>query len=528
MAARQPGEALASENIAGSFFFTRGVYANEEGALITLPGYQLLNAIAIGTDTFVDVAGIAAGYNALNVGGNFEDVFVWVHVVNTTPRDAMRVWREGLGGAAVNIKTHIGAGVVAGPGRGITHVLSRGRRATFSSPAGPELFYEWTSGEPHTNGSTMFYEVWPDPNAPTVDNTFEETGVVNNATFLLGGQLVAHNGRILRLQEAAESFGTKTAWTNERVRNTDPPNSVSMVSTLTDTILDPQYPGAYTQWGSLTYGELLLVKAFGGALLIEGDIYAPQITRLPSVQSGGKVMSEMSPSHQGLVYMTDDGPYVWQGGDNAVRLGYPGAGIQLAPGISSGLLCSCTPYNGLVIFSGGGVWDSTTGSWWQLSTPPGIGNQIAYTTPSLGPTGFYAVMDVPVAGSLNLIRYDKTFSNPADPPSWLGRPIPVAEETIDITAVEIGLGQIPVMGGGVGVTVTVQFVTIDGTLSAASTFNLTGGTPTAVQKLRKPHGCRASFIQPYITLTSNGGVLIPTLTSLTVEYRRAGPIGPNL
>src|SRR5215471_11069999 len=262
----QPGEALYTQTIPGfGPAYTQGCYANSEGRLIPLPGAQALaNPIPMGTDTFVDSAGIIATL-ANNIPN--EDVWVWVHVVNNTPKDCMRVYRCPVSLVAPTlIKSHIGAGATAGPGRGITRFLSRGQRANFSTPGGPELFWEWTSGEPHTDGSTMFYDVFPDPNATNVDTPdFEETGVINNAAFLLGGQIVPHNGRILRFCEQNHNFGTRKFYSNERVRNTDPPNAVSLTSTTTDSILDPQFPGTYGAWGSLTYGELLIVKQFGGA-----------------------------------------------------------------------------------------------------------------------------------------------------------------------------------------------------------------------------------------------------------------------
>jgi len=525
----KPGMAMSSLRYGTNHnIFTKGYYANNNGKLVPLPypisvpNPGLITMVA--GDTYEDTAGFIA-VPTQSGGIAADDLFQFVHVVNSTPKDALRVFRNG-----VNVKTHVGAGATAGPPRGITRFLSRGQRAGFSTPGGPELFYEWTSGEPHTNGSTMFYEVWPDPNAVAVDGTYEETGVVNNATFLLGGQIVGHDGRVLRFCEQNHSMGTHGFFSNERVRNTDPPNSVSLTSTTTDSIVDPQTPNTYGAWGSLTYGELLLIKQFGGAILVEGDIYAPQITRLPGVQSTGSLMSETAWSAQGLVYMTDDGPYVWGGGSNSRRLGWPAGCINVMSSNSmrlggSGICCSVMPWNNLVIFSGGAVWDSITDAWFCLQDAPLV-TSIGYWTPS--PTlqsTFYGIdTALDINGKLEFIKYVSDAGGRSNEGTWISLPIPVAYDTVDIVSVELSLGFLPSTTPST-VTANVSFLDIDGNLVNACNFNFSNVPQGTNQfRLRMPCGVRASFCLPYLDIINTAGDL-PTVNAITIGYREAGSVG---
>jgi hypothetical protein len=518
-------------------FFTRGFVSNDQGNLVPGPYLQwdspattVPNTVG---DTFLDVAGFRVAPILSGTGGNYTDAwYVWLHVVNNTPRDALRFWRLGGGTGSVLINTNAGTLAVAGPPRGVTHILSRGRRATFATPAGPELFYEWTSGVPFIDGSVMFYDVHPDPTVPNADNVFQETGVVNNAALLLGGQILAHNGRIIRLCEQQHAFGlpaAAAAWSNERVRNTDPPNSVSLAGTTTDSILDPQNPSIYGAWGSLTYGELLVIKQFGGALLIEGDVYAPQITRLPGVHGTGIHVSEMAQCAAGLVYMTDDGPYLWSGGSTSQRLGYP-AGGAILPLFNnyigqggSGITCSVQPFNNFVVFSGGAMWDSIHHSWWALEVP--------YITI---PIQFFAASQTATAilygitsaqgntGKVEIYRWRPTQqSGHLGKAEWLSQPIPTAYDTIDITSVEVTCSYLP--ADNTDVTLALYMMTIDNQMQFVANVSPESGIGN-VWKFRIPLGIRATHIWPYILLFNNNGN-IPIITEIVFGYREAGSVG---
>lgn len=535
--ARKPGEAAYFQSYAipadqgggNQAFYTRGFYANDQGHLVPLPVLNptaFLQLPAFGTDTFVDIAGFTVTPNV-----NVDDLWTWEHVVvaGAPNHDAMKVFR-----GTTLIKTHQGPGAVAGPSRGITHVLSRGKRSGFATPGGPELFWEWTSGEPHTDGSVYFYDVFPDPNATNTDTTYEETATIANAAFTLGGQIVGHDGRILRLCEQAHDFGTHKFFSNERVRNTDPPNAVSLTATTTDSIVDPQNPNSFGAWGSLTYGELLLIKQSGGALLVEGDIYAPQITRLPGVQSTGQTVSETASCAAGLVYMTDDGPYLWQGGSQSHRLGYPGGAIQVitanqpASG-GSGISCSVQQFNNLVVFSGGVVYDAIHGSWWALQIPyannsPSIS---FFGTSTINPGNLYGVTQgAGASGRIEVWQWRPSnyTANVRTTATWLSQPIATGYDTIDITSVEISIGNVTIPPANI--SISIYFVTIDGTMRFCGTFspNPASGIPDGTWRFRTPVGVRARNIQPYISCTNTHGDPI-VVNEIIIGYTDAGRFG---
>lgn len=535
MPSTKPGEAafkqtfsIPSDQGGGSAdFYTRGYYANDQKNLVPLPYLRGSNPFlmpAFGTDTFQDVAGFVV--TPAFVGGYTDDFWVWEHVLvaGAPAHDAMKVFRSGT-----LIKTHTGALTAIGPSRGVTHVLSRGKRTGFATPGGPELFWEWTSGEPHTDGSVMFYDVFPDPSNVALDGTFEETGTINNAALLLGGQILGHDGRILRLCEQNHAFGTHSFFSNERVRNTDPPNSVSLAATTTDSIVDPQTPNIFGAWGSLTYGELLLIKQYGGALLVEGDIYAPQITRLPGVQSTGTQMSETASCAAGLVYMTDDGPYLWQGGSSSQRLGYPAGAIQLitADGPAaggSGITCSVVVYNNLVIFSGGAVWDSIHGNWWTLQLPY-LNIPLPYFGVSTSAQGtlWGIINGIGTSGRIEIYGWTPNqLATAQSQGSWLSQPLVTAYDTVDITACEISLGAIP--SDFTNVTVGVYFATIDGQMRFCGNFSPNPSHLDGTWRFRCTVGVRARNIQPYLLITNTQGNL-PIVTEITVSYHEAGRFG---
>lgn len=512
--ARKAGEASVLSFFQPSNGFnssgTLGCIANQYGKLVPLPGGIVQYSIPI-TDTFIGAAGIAAA----PVGNPIS--FIQLTVAGAPAHDTLKIYAgNGL------IRTLTGLAVTPQNLRGVSHVWTRGRRSAFDSAGFGVLAYEWTSGEPHTDGSIMFYDVLPDPNNLSSNTPYEETGVINNAAFLLGGQLVAHSGRILRLCE------TTQAWTaagnflsNERVRYTDPPNSVSLTSTTTDSIVDSQYPGGYGAWGSLTFGELLLIKKYGGALLVEGDIYSPQITRLPGVQSTGFTTSEMAWSRQGLVYATDDGYYVWQGGDSAQRLPVPSAMVARVINVLSGVNYSMMPYNNWVVTTGGNVFDSVTGSWWKLLSPLTAGAMAYFTADVNGLSQFWAISDTPNAGgNLEVARFNNLSIN-AQQYSWQSQPLtPVPNQVYDIVSVELELSRVPTSGAN---SCTVSFVNMDRTLDPVIAFNITPSSrPRGYTRLRAPCGTHSDVIAPYIVMQSFN-TLAAELDAIIIGYRLAQP-----
>lgn len=71
---------------------------------------------------------------------------------------------------------------------------------------------------------------------------------------------------------------------------------------------------------SLSNDELLLIRHRGGAVLVSGDLDNPTVKRLPFVASTGGARCHPAYSPIGLVYLTGDGVYVWEGGESSKKL----------------------------------------------------------------------------------------------------------------------------------------------------------------------------------------------------------------
>lgn len=512
---------------------TVGCIANVQGQLVPLPSPTLYATITptgafTGAPTCLGIASSGPVWNtSTNTMG--EDLHVWIDGIQTgaPTHDVLEWWVQKPGAAFARIFTLTG---VASPSvntiRGLTHTLTRIASASFGSPGHPTLVMEWTSNGsatvfPNQDGSIFYTGMFPNPAAPNLDTPFLQTSTVNNAAFSLGGPVLAHDGRILKLLENDDQHGANTLFfTNERVRYTDPPNSVDLLSTTTDSILDPQYPGGYGAWGSLSFGELLLIKRYGGAILVEGDIYAPSITRLGGVYSTGNNISETASTIAGLVYVTDDGVYLWNGGSSSQRLNSDGIFPYTTfynPNIfNNGVTSSCVSYHDLVIFSGNYVWDPLNQSFWQLPT---IQSCSFFAASTFNQNLLFGTRQLAnpqdASGKIEIYQWDATV--PSVSYSWISQPMVVSDyQSVDIREVVISFGEI-----NAGGTVQVTVKDITGTTLAAESI----GQPTSFQsefRVRQPLSAHADIIT--LTVSVVNPVIAPIINSIEIGYVPAQPL----
>jgi len=80
-------------------------------------------------------------------------------------------------------------------------------------------------------------------------------------------------------------------------------------------------PSSFCAIGSMSADELIIIKGYGGAILIRGDLNGDfQLVRLPFVESTGGVFGKALTTPLGLVYLTRRGVYTWAGGDTSENL----------------------------------------------------------------------------------------------------------------------------------------------------------------------------------------------------------------
>jgi len=177
------------------------------------------------------------------------------------------------------------------------------------------------------------YFSWPDvhetngtpPIAKVQDRTWPLNPVFGAA---LPGMVFGHQGRVMAIgRQSAYKYGRLLAYhgdedgvaaTTELVYYwpvNDIYNSDVRVATAAE-----EHTSGYGSWHSVNANSLLLIKNTGGAVLINGDVNGPQVTRLPGVPSIGGLANRGTVTDKGYAYGSSSGVWMWGGSDTAVCL----------------------------------------------------------------------------------------------------------------------------------------------------------------------------------------------------------------
>lgn len=197
-----------------------------------------------------------------------------------------------------------------GAGRwGASLVTTRMNPAAPTSPGNPVVVCSWRAA----NDSNMFISVFPDPSAPTTNSVYD----IDTTRY---GSLVAHQNRLVLLEGTAFPHGTPpgsggASPTNDIISFTDP-NNYNLGTQKQ--VFVAEHPNGYGAYGSISTGELFLVKHRGGGVLVQGDIADPTVIRLPGVISTGNVGCRAASTYRGLFYATlNRGVCLWRGSDTS-------------------------------------------------------------------------------------------------------------------------------------------------------------------------------------------------------------------
>ena len=239
-------------------------------------------------------------------------------------------------------------------------------RAAASSPTttvgNPVIVFPGLSSDPHGN-----VYMYPDPSAPTTYGVLELYSIANPG---IAGQVIVHQSRIIVLAGIDYPYPAGGGFnTNEQIGFSDPPNSTVMG--LQDTVLATEQPYGYGCGGSISAGELFLVKKRGGAIVVTGDIFSPNVTILPGVESVGGIYGSAHSGMAGFVYCSyDNGAWVWNGGSTAQKISSQlDDSFFLPPEFANmesnnyGFYVRCI--GDRVYFSNNWVLDLRTNSWWR-------------------------------------------------------------------------------------------------------------------------------------------------------------------
>lgn len=350
------------------------------------------------------------------------------------------------------------------------------------------------------------------------------------------GQVIAYGSRIIVLN------GLNYPWpsgsgvnTNENIDFTDPPQSTTYPNQ--QEVLGPEEPWGYGAWGTISVGELMLIKKHGGGLIVYGDIDAPSsVISMPGVQSVGGFVGEACATAIGLVYCSEDrGAWIWNGGNTSQKISQQLRDNFYDATTPTGLGSNNYGFNvsrwqDWVLFSNNFMYNPDTGGWWVLyptdtngiSAVPGK-TLFWFSEGATGNEMYAAPLRFGTAVGLTKSWYYK-FDNTVPAPHWQWKSLPIhvtkdADRVLDVRQVVLRLSD-PSGSGTATATVTIGSFT-------ATTSTPIGVTPTA---FRFNVGAGARGLQD-ITVQVNGDQpssgSSPILHSIDIGWNdRAGvPVG---
>ena len=235
----------------------------------------------------------------------------------------------------------------------------------------------------------------------------------------VAGQTIVHQSRVLNLAGVNYDYPAGGGFdTNENVNFTDPPLSASYGNQ--QTVLAAEEPYGYGGGGSISAGELFLVKKRGGAVIVTGDIFSPSVTILPGVTSTGNFYGQGASTPTGFVYASEDnGMWTWNGSNTSQKISgnlddaffLP---PEFGPMASNNYGYNVQEYGNRIYTSNNWMLDLNNNAWWtyyprkSAGTVGGIqGEDLFYVQPVNGNFIYCAQLSFVGNTSLNfLYRFD--------------------------------------------------------------------------------------------------------------------------
>ena len=367
---------------------------------------------------------------------------------------------------------------------------------------------------------------YPPVSAPT---TFAAQDLIDPMTSGNTGPVICDDSRVIVPGPVTYSWPVSGGVaTNENICFTDPPESQDFG--MQNTILAAESPWGYGAWGSISVGELLLVKKYGGAVVVIGDIDAPSsVISLPGVESVGNFVGRAAPTNIGVVYCSENrGAWAWNGGNVAQKISlqlrddFYDAFNGIIPSENFGFYVQ--KWQNWLLFSNNLLYDADTNAWWPLYPRNGMGNEMVigqtffwFSQARAGSQMYAAPLRLGNADDYGTDWYSRFDSLiPAPHWQWASLPIhlvPTADRTVDIRQVVLRVSSPDSTGGSVTVTIGSWTATTDDTIGLfPTTFRFNAGTGAL----------GLSDIEVLITADNDAGSA-PILHSLDIAYNiRAG------
>ena len=340
-----------------------------------------------------------------------------------------------------------------------------------------------------TSGSLWLY---PDPSNPTSFTAKNLIGTTGAPT----GQLVTYANRIVTFS------GTNYAWpgsvggfnTNENLFYTDPPQStVWPAAGSAPTVLASEAPYGYGATGSVSTGELFVVKKRGGGLILNGDVANGTVTVLPGVASTGNIYGQGASTSAGFVYCSyEAGCWSWNGSNTSQKLSAQlDDGFFLPPEFSTMLSNNygfyVTAFRSKVYVSNNWMMDTNNGSWWTYYPRKAQGGSDLYYTQVVNGDYIYASKLSFTNTDRNwLYRFDN--ATPAQTYQWQSLPLHLApvDQVVDVR-------EIIVRASATNPNATVTVSIIDDGQVVAGPFTQSGTISTGPELIRFNFGAISCY-----------------------------------
>ena len=270
--------------------------------------------------------------------------------------------------------------------------------------------------------------LYPNPSNPTIFSALPLIYGSGSTWTSVSGQVVAHQNRIIVFSATEYGWPISTFQTNENINFTDPPNSVMYGNQ--QTVLQAEDPYGYGGASSVSAGELFIIKKRGGAAVLTGDIFSPNVTFLPGVQPTGGIYGNAAAGSLGVFYCSyANGAWLWNGGNTAQKIsGQLDDNFFLPPEFTTmqsnnyGYFVQCI--GDKAYFSNNWIYDMTMRSWWKYypDTAQG-GTSMFWVNPTSGRYIYAAPLHFKGVGVF-MYQFDTTV--PAQSYQWGSLPLQLA------------------------------------------------------------------------------------------------------
>lgn len=415
---------------------------------------------------------------AVNPGlNNADDELILTFAADDGTNHYQQIWsldvQANLLNSIKSLTTPTHPGIFGAPYPTWTRLNATG--AAGSNPS-PELVIPISDDTTFPNGHLYVY---PDPAAPGVFGVKD----LNAGATSVVGQVICYGSRIICLVGRNYTWPAGTGInTNENVNFTDPPQSTTYGNQIE--LLTVEEPWGYGGWGTMSVGELNLIKKYGGGVIVYGDIAAPSsVVPMPGVQPTGDIVGRAAPTDIGLVYCSEGmGAWIWNGNNTSQKISrqlrdyfYDATTISAMQGNNYGFYVGT--WQNWILFSNNYMYDPDTGAWWVIYPIEANGTGLVpghamfwWIAGRFGHQMYAAPIQFGTSGGLNKNWWYR-FDNDVPAPHWQWQSLPIhvdkdADRTLDIRHLVVRLSD-PSNSGNATATISIPGTSFTATVPNA-------------------------------------------------------------